>query len=171
MKIFMFQPDIDEQIIAIVHRHWFVIGWKLSMLALLLVLTIPVLIASQALLNPEFAALALFLVSVYILIALLFGILFWINYYLDMWIITTKRVLDIEQISLFNRSVSELMLKNIQDVNVTISGFFATIFKYGNIIIQTAGEASTTIRDIPHPERIKDIIMKSHEAASSHTRS
>lgn len=159
----MFQLDTDEQVIAIIHRHWFVISGRLAVLAILLLPPIVALVFAGTILAPEHITLALFFICLYTLIVLLAGFIIWADFYLDMWIITTKRVLDIEQEGLFSRSVSEFMLNNVQDVSVSIAGFFPTVFKYGDITVQTAGESSFSIRDIPHPERIKDTIMECHK--------
>ncbi|MBI5742359.1 MAG: PH domain-containing protein [Candidatus Niyogibacteria bacterium] len=159
----MFQLDTDEQIIAIIHRHWFVISGRLSILAIFLLPPIAALVLAGAFLAPEFIPAATFLICLYTLVVLLVGFIIWADFYLDMWVITTKRVLDIEQAGLFSRSISEFMLNNVQDVSVSISGFFPTILKYGDIIVQTAGENSFSINNVPRPERIKDVIMKCHE--------
>jgi hypothetical protein len=161
----MFQLDTDEQVIAIIHRHWFVISGRLSILAIFLLPPIVALVLAGAFLAPEFIPAAMFFIGLYTLVILLAGFIIWADFYLDMWIVTTKRVLDIEQEGLFSRSISEFMLNNVQDVSVSISGFFPTVFKYGNIIVQTAGESSFSINDVSHPEKIKDVIMKCHEEA------
>lgn len=161
----MFQLDTDEKIITIVHRHWFVISWKLSVIAIFLFLPVVAIPLTSLFAPEEFLSLIIFLISIYILLVLLTAFIIWVDFYLDMWIITNKRVLDIEQKGLFRRDISEFMLTNVQDVSVEIPGFFATIFKFGLISIQTAGERSFSINDIPHPERIKDIIMECHNAA------
>ena len=159
----MFQLDTNEQIVAIIHRHWFVISGRLSILTVFLLPPIIALLLAGAFLAPEFIPAATFFICLYALVVLLAGFIIWADFYLDMWVVTTKRVLDIEQKGLFSRSVSEFMLNNVQDVSVSIAGFFPTVFKYGNIMVQTAGESSFSINDVPHPERIKDTIMECHK--------
>jgi hypothetical protein len=161
----MFQLNTDEKIIAIVHRHWFVISWKLSVVAIFILPPIVAIPIASRFVPAEFLSLIFFLISIYVLIVLLAAFFIWVDFYLDMWIITDKRVLDIEQLGLFRRSISEFTLNNIQDVSVSINGISATIFKYGDLSVQTAGENSFSIRDIPYPETVKDIIMKCHEEA------
>ncbi len=98
----------------------------------------------------------------------LFGWLFvfqsFIDYWLDLFIVTDKRILDVEQKGLFNRTVSELRLYRIQDVTAQVKGIFHTIFNYGNIYVQTAAETERfEFNDIPHPNRLTKAILEMSE--------
>jgi len=101
-----------------------------------------------------------FSLSLYIMILLVFMFLIWMDFYLDMWIITTKRIIDIEQRGLFSREISEIPLIHIQDITMEVRGIVRTFLKFGTIRIQTAGEREFTVRDIPHLYEIKDLILK-----------
>jgi uncharacterized membrane protein YdbT with pleckstrin-like domain len=61
------------------------------------------------------------------------------NYYLSMQIVTTERLIDIDQTGLFHREVNELDMKNIQDVTYKQTGFWQAILGFGNVIVETAG--------------------------------
>ena len=90
----------------------------------------------------------------------------WVDYYLDIWIITNERLLDIEQIGFFNRVVSELDFKRIQDITSRVHGMLPTMFGFGNIHIQTAAEESKfDLKTIPHPVTTRRKIMKLYRAA------
>ena len=89
----------------------------------------------------------------------LFLFMFWVDYYLDMWVITSERIIDIEQKGLFRREISEFMLDKVQDITVEIPDIMATLLKYGNINIQTAGEKSFTIKQIPKIYEAKNLIL------------
>jgi hypothetical protein len=90
----------------------------------------------------------------------------WVNYYLDVWIITDRRIINVDQIALFKRSVSELEHSKIQDITSEIHGFLPTLFSYGYIYIQTAGETQRFLfKQIPNPVRTRNIIMKLQKAA------
>ncbi len=85
-----------------------------------------------------------------------------------MLLITDKRLLDIDQINLFARDISEMRLENIQDMRVEVLGFLATTMDFGNIYIQTAGATDEfAIKNIPHPNKIKDAISHQCEALSA----
>ncbi len=55
-------------------------------------------------------------------------------------IITTENVTQIIQVGLFHRKVSEVSMGNVEDVTAHQKGVFQTIFNYGRVHIETAGE-------------------------------
>jgi len=84
----------------------------------------------------------------------------WFIWYFDVAILTNKRVIVIEQKALFNKIVSAAGLEKIQDTTIQISGLVPTLFGYGSVIIQTAGEAANlVIRDIPEPGKVQQKIL------------
>ncbi|MEK7122094.1 MAG: PH domain-containing protein [Patescibacteria group bacterium] len=155
----MFHLKPEEKIILSIHRHWLVIAVKMTAIAIMLFIAVVFLIVAIGYLQ-EYLMLAIFILTVYILIVLLVAFIFWVDFYLDLWIVTNERIIDIEQKGLFRREISEFMLSRVQDVSVEIPNFFATIFKFGNITVQTAGLQSFTAKDIPHPEQAKNIILE-----------
>jgi len=85
----------------------------------------------------------------------------WVDYYFDMWIVTDQRILDIEQRGFFSRAVSELDLRRIQDITSEVNGIVATMFRFGNIHIQTAGErVKFDLMFIPHPVTVRRKIIE-----------
>lgn len=94
------------------------------------------------------------------------GFIVWMDYYLDVWIITPERLIDIEQKGPFSRTVSEVDLRRIQDISSSTHGLWATFFGLGDIHLQTAAEASKfTMESIPCPVRTRrSIIDLVHQA-------
>lgn len=155
----MLQLKPEEKIILFVHQHWLIITGKMTVISTMLLAALVVLIITIGYL-PEYLVLAMFLLAVCILIILLVAFIFWIDFYLDLWIVTSERIIDIEQKGLFHREISEFMLSRVQDVKIEIPNFTATIFKFGNITVQTAGQQSFTAKNIPYPEQAKNIILE-----------
>ena len=83
--------------------------------------------------------------SVYYVFILLFFFSAFIDFYLDVWIVTDQRIINIEQKGLFNRVIAEHSLDKIQDVSGEQKGIFQTLFSYGSVHIQTAGEVQRFI--------------------------
>ncbi len=107
---------------------------------------------------------------VYELFVILFFYTAFLDYYLDLWVVTEERILDIDQEGVFMRKVSELALHNIQDVHVEVKGVFATLFNFGTIEVQTAGaEQKFSFEGIPDPQKIsRQILELAHEDAKWH---
>lgn len=99
--------------------------------------------------------------SIYALSVWLFFFTGFVNYYLDMWIITNDRLIDIRQDGLFARTVAELDLYRVQDVTSECKGLFATAFDFGNVYVQTAGAKERFVfYNIPKPHLIREAIIK-----------
>ena len=162
----------DEKILLLLHRHWIVIVQKI-MISLLLLLIPLILIPFEGVfinfISTElFKSLFFFFMMIYWLLILGFLFSSWIEYWLDIWVVTTERVIDIEQVTLFHREISEFSLSRVQDVTVVIPSMLATFLHFGNIIIQTAGEKSFSIDQIPRVDEAKKLIL---EYSEKHRRS
>ncbi|OGI15614.1 MAG: hypothetical protein A3E38_01615 [Candidatus Moranbacteria bacterium RIFCSPHIGHO2_12_FULL_54_9] len=162
----------DEEVVHIIHRHWFDILSHFLVVLVLSFLLIASLLAFP-LLFPEIldaanTRLFLFVENTLFIFIWLFGFLTWIDYYFDVWIITDKRIVNIEQRGLFVRHISELHFSRIQDVTAAVTGIIPTMLNYGDVEVQTAGEEGRFIfRRVPDPYRIKDVIMKFSQGAIS----
>lgn len=83
-----------------------------------------------------------------------------IDYYLDVWIVTNDRIVNIEQQGLFSRTISELDLYQIQDVTSEVSGIVKSAFNFGNVHIQTAGNVQRFVfKSIPNPHEVRKHIV------------
>ena len=87
----------------------------------------------------------------------------WTNHYLDILIATNKRVIVINQKGFWRRNIASFRLERLQDLNVEINGFFATMLDYGTLNAETAGQSEEGFRTygMPHPREIKASIIAS----------
>jgi hypothetical protein len=74
----------------------------------------------------------------------------------DIFQLTDRDVIDIDRRPFgFGESRKQAPLRNIQNVRAERPGFFATLFDYGNVHIETAGADSDIIFDrVPHPSQV-----------------
>lgn len=166
---FHFQGQKEgEVILAVLHRHWFnILTQMLLILALIIMLGLsaiylPIVFPNIVLLSGG-NFFVFFEISGAMFIWVLFFIL-WIDYYFDAWIVTNKRIVNIDQKGLFVRNVSELELENIQDVTTEVCGMIPTFLNYGNVFIQNAGQVERFIfQNVPNPYAVKDLIMNLQE--------
>lgn len=84
-----------------------------------------------------------------------------IDYYLDLWIVTNDRIIDMEQHGLFRRTTTELDLFRIQDVSANIAGVFGTLFNYGDVTVKTASSnLNIVFRNVPNPNTIREDLIR-----------
>lgn len=163
-----FQPD--EKVLLERRRYWLPFAAESASLCAAALLPFAAIVLSGSL-PAEFASLvsahqafAFFLAAAWFLVFWTIFFVAWTNYYLDVLIVTTKRIVDIEQIGLFARDQAELRIENIQDIKVEIVGVLASLLRFGNIHIQTAGVSKEfIIKHIHNPHGVKDAIMKQHD--------
>ncbi|MBU0649300.1 PH domain-containing protein [Patescibacteria group bacterium] len=99
--------------------------------------------------------------SAYCLAILLFYFNNLIDYYLDVWVVTNERIINIEQKGLFARTTAELKLYRVQDAQAEVKGILHTLLDYGNITVQTAGEeAHFTFKHAPDPYKVSRQILE-----------
>jgi uncharacterized membrane protein YdbT with pleckstrin-like domain len=85
---------------------------------------------------------------------------------LDVWIVTGSRIVNIEQVALFSRNISELKHNKIQDVTSEVKGIIPTLFNYGDVYIQTAGNKQRFVfKQISDPTNTRNIIMQLQKKA------
>ncbi|MEK7606304.1 MAG: PH domain-containing protein [Patescibacteria group bacterium] len=89
----------------------------------------------------------------------------WTDYYLDVWIVTNMRVIDIEHKGIFNSEVSTFRLEEVRDVTVEMKGVVAAFLKFGTVTIHTAGEGvDFIIKDAAHPLELKESLLRAQGA-------
>ncbi len=156
----------NERVALFLRRHWIAL---VPVFAGLVLLTgFPVILAivfsdlvSRWLQDPLIGPLVTVIASIYFLAIWLFMSVQITDYFLDTWIVTTERIIDIEQHGLFNRTASELDLAAVQDTTAEIHGILQTVLTYGDVYVQTAGEKERfNFRGIDNPEQVKELIAK-----------
>ncbi len=159
-----------EKILSIIHRHWFDISLHYAFIALIVLFQLAsfsILPLLEQWIDPEAVVPVFIFVHLLILTFLWFyGFLIWIDYWLDVWIVTDQRVVNIEQKGLFSRHVSELHFNTVQDVTSKVQGIIPTLLNYGDVEVQTAAEKSRFLfRRVPEPYKIKAMIVERQRQA------
>lgn len=166
----------NEQIEYVLHRH--PITFLPEIILILVMLGIP--FAIRFILNsmlPNFIvagtpgwAILVLVFSAYVLVTLTFFYTQFVNFFLDFWVVTNDRIIDVEQKTLFARTISELGLVNIQDVTTEVHGFFATMFDYGDVIIKTASDNPNIIfQNVSRPNKIRADLIDFSDREKKHS--
>lgn len=156
----------EEHVVLFLRRHWVALLGIATAFTLLTGLPIAIALyfestLTQWLQQPVAGALLVIITSMYFLSVWLFAFLEFTDYYLDTWIITNERIINIEQEGLFHRTASELDLAAVQDTTAEIRGIWQTVLTFGQVFIQTAGSKGRFhFKNIDNPEHVKELITR-----------
>jgi uncharacterized membrane protein YdbT with pleckstrin-like domain len=173
----MLHLDPNESILLEVRKHWFVF---FSQGVFLVIATIIPPIAYEFFVNffPESitidgnpTALASFFYTLWLLTLLMILFIQWTNYYLNVWYITEKRIIDVVQKGIFHREVSSIRFDKIQDITVDVNGVIATFLNFGDVDVQTASETggNFTMRSAANPDAVRRIVFSQHNQQAERT--
>jgi len=155
-----------EQVKYILHRHALTFIPIILLFVVLASIPLIVYLMTKTLLpsifeGPTVFPLTVLAASVYYLSIYLFFYGYFVDFYLDLWIVTNDRIIDMEQHGLFNRSITELDLFRIQDVTTQVKGVFPTIFHYGDVVVKTASSNTHIIFEkVPNPNKIREELIR-----------
>lgn len=151
-KYFEDQFD-DEEVLFVFRKHPVVMrrGFVLAMLAILLG-TVP------SLFNPAYSTYFIGL-AVGIGVGVIVMLPSWISWYFSVFIVTDQRLIQITQKGLFNRSVIDMRLNQIQMVNYQVAGIQETLLGFGTIMMQTF-VGDLVIHEIHHPAAIQKKLLE-----------
>ncbi|MDP2651589.1 MAG: PH domain-containing protein [bacterium] len=176
MKEFELEPG--EHVVKQARKHWLLFTAELLPYAIIAI--IPFALPKLLVLAPPMARYAALFdyhtplmrvaLGVWLLITWTMAWGSFTRYFLNAWVLTNQRIVDIKQQSYFNREVSSLLLSRVQDVTTNVTGVLSSLFGIGTINVQSAGAVDEfQMRDIPRPEQMRDLILKSVAAGTKTT--
>jgi uncharacterized membrane protein YdbT with pleckstrin-like domain len=152
----------QERILLITRQHWFVIVGAIFLESILLFITLIIIIVTSLSKLPELAK----FIIVGLSLLVVFGVLLsafrdWLIWHNRQYIISTRRVIQIEGV--INKNVTDSSLEKVNDVKLSQS-FLGRIFGYGDVEILTASELGVNLfRRIGKPVRFKTTMLNSKE--------
>lgn len=157
-----------EHIVTVVHRHpigIFAIYIE-ALIGAIAVAVVAVVAVPTLFKNLSSQATAL-LTGVTILAVALVALILFLSVYIykqSKLLVTDKSLVQILQRGLFNRKISRLSMSNVQDVSAQHNGFLQTIFGYGTLTIETAGEEDNFIFPwCPTPDAYAERILEARQ--------
>ncbi len=91
-----------------------------------------------------------------------FALMSFLRWFFNIYIVTDKRIVDIDFIHLLYKEFSEARLDRIQDISYKSSGIFSVFFDYGDAYVQTAGGDLPNIEflAVPQPAKVVETISE-----------
>lgn len=150
----------DEEVILLMRRHvvtnipWIFLSFV--MLFLPNILYILELVGGTHLITAlPFVYRAALLIFWYLIV---FNFFFgnYLIWFFNVYLVTDKRIVDVDYARVFDVRVSDAPLFQIQDVTYDIGGVLQTMFNYGDVFIQTAAEIKEIeFERVPNPSVIQ----------------
>ncbi|MBI4262402.1 hypothetical protein HY624_02655 [Candidatus Uhrbacteria bacterium] len=147
----------DEDILRIIRRHWTTFFWDYFFLFLFVVgpffLIVPLFRWG---INGSIIFFALLCVGVFLALRT------FVSWYFNALVITSVRVIDIDQRGFLERHVAEVAFTHMRSIAMQRKGIAQTLFRHGNLMV-SHGEDELIARNIPDPHWALAIIEKSRE--------
>jgi membrane protein YdbS with pleckstrin-like domain len=169
--IFMEYVDDDEVLLGTIHKHPFgiIILYIEAIVSIILLLGLAFVLLPTVVNSDSAVALATTFGLLAILLATVIMIVATIIYRQSRIVVTDKNITQVIQAGLFNRKVSQLTMANVEDVTAEQRGIFSTLFDFGNLRVETAGEqANFVFGYCPRPGYYAKIILEAREKFISH---
>lgn len=155
-----------EKIEYLLHRH--PLGFVKYVITFIILMLMPLALYlligdlfTNIFIGPRIFPLTVLGASAYYLSIYLFAYGHFIDFYLDIWVVTNDRIINMEQQGLLATKITELDLYRIQDVTVNVRGFFQTIFNYGDVVVKTASSNTHIIfRKVSKPNEIRQALVE-----------
>jgi uncharacterized membrane protein YdbT with pleckstrin-like domain len=162
----MLEPG--ESIVTVIHRSLIgLVGIYLVAIAAVVAIFVLLLAISPDTFNTEDATISPTLSAIIVLGAVFLVLVLFTATYIyrqSRLILTNRSLLQIIQKSLFIRKASRLSYSNVEDVSAEQRGILASIFGYGTLMIQTAGERDNFDFSLcPNPNALADRIIEERQ--------
>jgi len=149
-----YELDNNERLVAIIRKHWAALAVHISRV---IISVIAIVVIYEKLAEFEYG---FKIALVWIIASILYGVYGIMVWYLDCYIITNRRIIDIDQKSMFRRVVAEVEIENIQEAVYEINGPLEAFLNYGTVKIKMASSGMISMEQIPNPARVKSLIIK-----------
>lgn len=155
-----------EAVVLIVRQHWISLFSRLvlAFLALFFPFLMSYSLSSwfESAIGSSFFVIGLFLFFMMVSATILIdGFLKW---FFGLNMITTKRIIDVDFVSIVTHRISETTFDQVQDVSHCPAGPLASFFDYGHLYIQTAAAKNEfEFNNIPRPRDVQDTILDLRE--------
>lgn len=150
----MINLDDGEELLAVAKKHWFVYVGLFVRHGLLLIGLLFAFVFFSGVLSRD-----ILIGCMWISTTSFFW--FWTEKYFDKWFITNKRIVAIDQLELFDRKESTLLISRIQDVDHSKNGLVEDFLGFGRLQVQTAGEDREFImNDVANIDEISKAIVE-----------
>lgn len=103
---------------------------------------------------------------IWYLLTIAYGFLNFIHWFFTVYIITDRRLVDIDYRGFLSYEVTEAALRSVEDVTYRVKGALGILFNYGDVLVQTAAATERVdFLSVPSPEEVHDLVTDLAQAA------
>lgn len=155
----------DEAVIVFVRQHkWSLFRSMLVPFGILAVTFIVAVIVSEIV-----PGLTVLVVILALLIPVLFGFYILIDWTDDYYVVTNKRLVHVDEMPIIRKRREEAPLSSITEIQFARHSILAHLLDFGDLRVETFGGA-VAMRDIPHPNGVKESIQREIERVKARAR-
>lgn len=155
----------DERILLVVHKHWIAFIEEATGPVIAGVVICVLLLAfrgfAQTTADVFTHAIATLLLPFALLILWTLLMFTWTNYYLDMFVVTDRRVFYTSQVNFVQRTVRQWRIGDVIRADVLFSNILESYFDFGSLALRARDEEdSTLVNGISDPQYVSAIILR-----------
>lgn len=151
--------ESEEDVLLVLRRHPITnAGW---MIITVLMIFAPIVLSFFPLLSFLPAAFQFIAVLGWYLVTTAFVLQNFLTWFYNVDIVTDERIVDIAFYNILYKQVSDAKIDRIQDITYTMSGAARSIFNFGDVFIQTAGEQPNfEFLAVPDPKKVVEVLQE-----------
>ena len=155
----------EEQVLLVVHKHWASFLRDAAVVILPSIAALLILVVfwrlPSTVVGFTIHVLVTFLFPFSVLVVWIMVMTLWTNYYLDMLIVTDRRIFYTSQVNLSNETITEWSIPDVKRINIIMKSFLESYFHFGTISMEMREDGETAMIDgIPNPEYVSAVILK-----------
>ena len=157
-----------EEILLLMRRHPITNLWWMASIAMLF--GVPLFWSEFPLVANVTAPVQLALAIFWYLGLAFFAIQNLLLWFYNVYIVTDERIIDVDFFGLLYKNVNATQIQKIEDVSYSQVGMMASVFNFGNVVIQTAAEqrsddtneegSAFTFGAVSNPDRVVKVISE-----------
>jgi hypothetical protein len=151
--------DPEEEVVIVVRAHWiYLLTYLLTIFLLIFIPFTLFLLSNQyAVLGTPLMYTGVMILSFGFIVSVIVTAI--VKWYYTVTIVTDKRIIVLNVVNVFSHTYGEAQLEKIEDITTQKLGLIGTLFRAGDVHVDTAGhEVDFTIRMVPRPRDMQDVL-------------
>jgi hypothetical protein len=169
-----FDRQANENVLLFARRHPVFLAWQLTKLGiagLVPFIAVIVIVGVAGGFGETWGTILELIAAAWLIFWAIKAYFAWYRYQNDIWVVTNQRVIDSVKKHWFHHQMASADLVDVEDISTRKEGVFPTMFNFGDLLLQTAGEQSKfVLSGIPEPSKVLALVDQTRDAAKRELR-